>query len=115
IASAALSPDESKLAAGLRDGTVVVWEAASMREFSRVSGHPNAVFGAAFSADGRTLVTSSGIGSSLLKFWDVATGGELLSLRLETWNPGVAFSPAGDTLAAAGNDGTRVWFAWPLE
>jgi WD40 repeat protein len=74
--SVAFSEDGNLLAIGYQDGLVLVYELSSHRERYRLSGHRDVVAGIAFSADGKTLVTSSGDGQ--LKFWDVAMGKETL-------------------------------------
>jgi WD40 repeat protein len=115
ITAGAVSPDGSKLAVGLSDGKAVVWELASRRELHRASGHSGAIFGIAFSADGRTLATSSGLDQGSVKFWDVATGGELLSVHVDAAISGLAFSPAGDLLAGAAYRGVRIWTALSID
>ncbi len=114
IASAAIAPDETLLAAGLTNGTIVLWERATGREVRRVNGHPGGVPAMAFTPDGRTLATSSG-SDRALKFWDVAIGNELLSLRTQPGRLlGLAFAPGGDLLATGEPDGVRIWPAAPL-
>jgi WD40 repeat protein len=115
VLAAAVSPDESRLATGLRSGVVVIWDTASGRELHRMSGHANYVAGATFSADGRTLVTSSGTSEyGMLKFWEVTSGGELLQLWQEAATFDIAISPGGDVLAGVRPAGLRFWEAWPL-
>jgi len=41
------------------DNTAKVWDAASGRALSTLSGHTGYVFSAAYSPDGRTIVTAS--------------------------------------------------------
>jgi serine/threonine protein kinase/WD40 repeat protein len=116
IFSAAVSRDESRLVTGLQSGRIVLWEMATGRELHRVLGHANFVAGATFSADGRTLVTSSGTSEyGMLKFWDVESGGELLQLWQEAATFDIALSPRGDVLAGVGLGGLQHWDAWPLE
>ncbi|MEJ7639037.1 MAG: hypothetical protein WKF75_13960, partial [Singulisphaera sp.] len=82
IASAAIAPDETLLAAGLKNGTIFLWELATGRLVRRVSGHPGGIPAMAFTPDGRSLATSSG-SDRAVKFWDVGPGSELLSLRTQ--------------------------------
>ncbi len=67
-----------------------------------------------FSPDGRRLVSVSE--DRTAKFWDPATGQEVMDLRGHADQVlGVAFSPDGRTLATASGDQTvRLWDATPL-
>jgi WD40 repeat protein len=71
-----------------------------------LAGHADAVFGLAFSPDGRTLATGSM--DCTVKLWDMATGRERATLtehaaRVDT----LAFSPDGSILAS-GDDAGQV-------
>jgi WD40 repeat protein len=66
--------------------------------------HASQVHGLAFSPDGKTL--AAGSYDSLVRFWDVASGGELRQPTCplsRVWS--LAFSPDGKTLYAGGQSG----------
>jgi serine/threonine-protein kinase len=106
----AFSPDGQQLARGAADGTVRLWDAATLREAPAVAGHTGAVLALAFAPDGRTLATAGQDGA--VHVWDAATGKAVASLR-EHKAPVVAlaFHPEGKTLVSLGRDGTLKFWA----
>jgi WD40 repeat protein/serine/threonine protein kinase len=76
-----------------------------------LQGHTNAVTSAAFSPDGKRIVTGSH--DSTVRVWDAETGKQLLVPKGIT-SPvnSVAFSPDGKRIVSSGNEATvRVWDA----
>ncbi len=63
------SRDGTFLAAGSRDGTVLIWDVSSARTLATLRAHQGAVWALAFSPDGDTLAT---VGEDRLgKLWDL--------------------------------------------
>jgi hypothetical protein len=73
--------------------------------------HSDAVYGVAFSPDGKLLATCAA--DRAVKVWEIATGKRLYTLSEPTdWVYAIAWSPDGRLLAAAGADKSiRVWEA----
>lgn len=117
----AFSPDGSQLAAGdglsntsTTDNTVRLWNLRRGRTEKVLRGHVGPVNSVAFSRDGKTLASSScGYGDHdnhsdthdhAVLLWNPRTGRVIGKLRETQPICSVAFSPTGDTLAAAGDD-----------
>ncbi|MCA9044295.1 MAG: protein kinase, partial [Planctomycetaceae bacterium] len=84
-----------------------IWDAQTLREQMRFSPH-GAVSAAAFSPDGKLLVTGSWDNSA--KIWDVANGTALRKLvdGHRGFINSAEFSPDGNTILTAGDDGIAV-------
>ena len=101
-----------------QEDTICLWEVASGKLLGSCSGHKQRVQSIALSPDGKTLATSSDDGT--LKFWNVATQQELLSIRqLGATLSGLQFSPDGRLLvggsgAFAQTGGLRFFRAPPF-
>lgn len=119
VKNLAFSPDGSLLAGGAGDevrsepGEVDVWEAQTGKLVFRMLGHTEAIFGVAFSPDGRRLVSASL--DHTVKIWDMATGHAALTLRAHTDTVrAVAFDADGTRLATGSADGSiKIWDATP--
>jgi hypothetical protein len=108
----AFSPDGKLLAAGSADGTVGLWEAATLRPVFRSAPSPTAVESVAFSPDGKLL--ASGNTGREVRLWAVP-GGRLVR---EVRSPGdrvayqgsaLGFSADGRTLAVGGWEAIALW------
>jgi dipeptidyl aminopeptidase/acylaminoacyl peptidase len=110
--SMVFSPDGvDQIGPGDGDGTARIWDISNEKEPLTLRGHGDGVFCAAFSPDGRRLVTTSADRNARIR--DASTGQELAVLSGHTHLiRSAAFSPDGRRLVTASADGTcRLWDA----
>lgn len=95
---AVFSPDGLRVASGDGAGNVVLWDAASGAEVSRIS-YGDTVYTLAFSPDSTKLAVGGFTG--LIEIYDVASGGSVLTINPEAGDPvDLAWAPDGLSLAA---------------
>ena len=110
VGALAFSPDSRFLASGSDDWSAVLWETASWDRFATLTGYARPIVDVAFANDGRALLAGSPE-DHVLQLWSlpgpldrVATSAHAGAVRAVEW------SPAGDVLATAGDDGEiRLW------
>ncbi|KAG1792154.1 WD40-repeat-containing domain protein [Suillus plorans] len=110
VYSVAMSPDRKRIACGLRDGTIQVWDTETGEALcAPLQGHTNTVASVAFSSDGHRIV--SGSWDYTIQVWDVATGKALSTLQGHTDSVrSVAISWDGNRVVSGSADKTiRVW------
>jgi WD40 repeat protein/serine/threonine protein kinase len=116
----AFSPDGRLLASAASStpsgpGEVRIWDLSAGRQLLTITGPVGGCQALAFSPHGERLA-SIGLGQDVT-FWDTATGRALVTLpghaSLPSFRTGLAFSPDGTHLAAAGEDGAKIWDATP--
>ena len=64
------APDGKSIASTSRDGTVTIWDVATLTPRESLRGHSDSVWQPVFSPDGRTLYTTSSDGSAIV--WDLS-------------------------------------------
>jgi eukaryotic-like serine/threonine-protein kinase len=112
------SPDGRLVATCGLDETVKIWDVATRQLLHVFKGHTTEVRCVSFSPDGRRLASGGKDGAakignhSTVKIWDVDTGADLLTLNANASIHALAFSPGGQSLAAACTNRTiTIWDA----
>jgi WD40 repeat protein len=98
--SVAIAPDGAWLASGGYDGTVRIWDSVTGRQRVAFGGHEGAVQAVAITADGAWLAS---VGDDrTVRIWDPADSNIKALMRVDHPLVACAWSPSGDSLAAAG-------------
>lgn len=96
---AAFAPNRKTLAVGTVNGKIMLWDIATRRWISQREANPSAIYGLAFSPDGRYLASND---MYTVELWDVRQGTYLRTLTADRgFINGLAFSPDSSTLAVA--------------
>jgi WD40 repeat protein len=112
VTAVVFSPDSRLLASTGNDGSVRLWNTETGKLRRTLARADQITWCLAFRPDGKTLASSTGGG--IIRLWDVASGWEVAAFKAHSsdWIRGLAFSPAGETLASSShnaNDPVRLW------
>ncbi len=97
---------DSRLLLTVSLGRASIWEIATGTRLAEITGH-GGVGDAAFSPDGRLVVTTSGDGTA--RVWEAATGTLRREIRHEGGVVSARFSPSGGMIVTAGGGAARLW------
>lgn len=108
----ATSPVGTQFAVASEDRRIRIIDSKTMNTTFQLLGHPQTIYGLAFSQDGRYLL--SGDESARIYLWDTRTGKQVREYpRTKGHKRGIqalAFSPKGDKFASVGQDDViKVW------
>src|SRR5262249_32136926 len=104
----AFSPDGKFLASAHSNGWVVLWDPDAGKEIRRFRAHKVETQGLAFNPDSTLLATAGGRDHSA-KVWNVSTGESVALPGATTRVWCVAFSPDGESVAAAQGGYVMIW------
>ena len=112
--SVVYSPDSKTLAAvgeSFDGDTILLFDAETGEVKTSLEGHERLVRSAAFSPDGKTLVSGGGWMDDTIRVWDVETGAPIKTLNIRMNSDYVVtFSPDGKTLVSGDRNGKiRFW------
>jgi WD40 repeat protein len=103
------SRDGAYLAAGFSDGSIVVWTTACLKCTKQyLHGDSQPIWSIGFSADGKTLLTSST--DNYVRLWPVGTWQTPVTLTASGQTlSAMAVSPVGSTIATEDGTAVRLW------
>ena len=101
----AFSHDQSLMANGTADYSILLWDTPTGEHKKTLIGHTSIIKGIDFSHDAKTLVSSADDGT--IRFWEVETGTLKKTITDHAVRVvSVLFSPDGKTIAGTKRDGT---------
>ena len=109
-AAAAFSPDDKQLASAWNQdsSTIKLWDTTTGKLQRTLRGHAELTTGVVFSADSKTLASSSVDGT--IKLWDSLTGAVKQTLKSIAGRCNVlVFSPDGKSLASSSDEYVQLW------
>ena len=110
--SANFSADNKLFVIASYFGYVRVWDATTWKEVATLRGFRLGAHAAAFSADGRRLVTGGGSKDDTIRLWDTASWQDVLTLAGLGSTGEIGISADGSTLASLGPNGIlQIWQA----
>lgn len=104
-----LSPDQTRLALGIGDGTAAIWDLKSGERVGSLLSHTNRVIQVVFSPEGQRIATLTSHGK--VQLWSVESGlriGPTIPHRVE-FNERIVFSPNGGPLFVPGPTQVGAW------
>jgi len=114
----AVSPDGKLIAVGHtngyeKPGTIRLWDLDSGREVRTLPGHTMRLCSVCFSADGKTLLSSSI--DKTVRLWDVSSGQVLKTFQGHTGGvEGAVFTIDGKRVLSVGNEANPVVMMWDV-
>jgi WD40 repeat protein len=110
--SANFSADGKRFVIPSYMGYVRVWDAATWKEVATLRGYRLGAHAAAFSTDGRRLVTGGGSKDDTIKLWDTESWQEVLTLAGLGSGGQIGYSADGNAIATLGGNGSlQIWQA----
>ncbi|MEZ4301557.1 MAG: hypothetical protein R3B70_41870, partial [Polyangiaceae bacterium] len=110
----AVSPDGKRVATASRDGTSKIWDLATGTLLKTLPGD-DPVLSIAYSADGKTLLTTNGTARAdggFARLWDAESGAEKRKIQLKSTANHAAFSPDGKlAVVSTDKEGASLWSA----
>jgi WD40 repeat protein len=105
VSRVAYSSDGKTITSAGHDSTLRCWDARTGKEIWRFGKpHDYSTRFAVISSNGKLLATRNGKDSAV-RVWETTTGKQLLEVRHDRFNPGLAFSPDGRVLFVGSLDG----------